>query len=100
MENIDLSTSQLRRMLEWGIEEYQCKPPLVKALVEALVAERERSIAAEQRFNKMMSDMEIAKARASGQKPGQPKYRDGVRYAAPPSPGPVGPDGFPSRGIV
>lgn len=99
MSDIDLSTQHLERWLQWGVEEYQCRPPVVKALIEEVLRERERATKAEQEFFKKMSDLEIQRAKAAGQKPGQPKYQDGIRYSNPPE-RPLGPDGFPQRGIV
>lgn len=99
MDDIDTSTGYLKRWLEWGIEPHQCHPKVVKALIEELLRERDRAIETEQKFAKMMSDMEIRNAKSRGQEPGKPAYKDGIRYSSPPQ-RPLGPDGFPQRGIV
>lgn len=99
MSEIDLSTAALKRWLDWGVEEYQCRPEMVRALIQEVLRERERATAAEQKFHKMMSDMEIRNARLRGQEPGKPKYQDGIRFDGTPE-RPLGPDGFPQRGIV
>jgi len=72
----------------------------IMGLAAALKRTRERYAALEYKHHRAMSDMEIRMAKARGQKPSQPKYQDGVRYAPPPSPGQMGADGFPSRGII
>ena len=69
-------------------------------LARALKASRESYAALEYKHHRAMSDWEIRVAKARGQKPGKPKYVDGVRYAPPPEHRPLGPDGFPQRGIV
>ena len=97
--DVDLSTVNLERWLSWGISEPQCRPVVVEALIRELLQERERSIAAEHRFTKMMSDMEIQRAKQLGQSAGKPKYQDGVKYETP-SQRPIGPDGFPVQGFI
>lgn len=99
MSDLDMSTGYLKRWLEWGVEPHQCHPHVVKALIAEVLRERDRAAQAEQDFYKKMSDLEIQRAKAAGQKPGQPKYQDGVRYSSP-AERPLGPDGFPQRGIV
>ena len=71
----------------------------IKDLAKALQDTRERYTALEYKHHKAMSDVEIRLAQARGQKPDQPKYQDGIRYASE-APRPMGPDGFPQRGIV
>lgn len=100
MQDIDLSIAYLERWISWGVEPHQCHPKVVEALIKEVLRERERATKAEQEFFKKMSDLEIQRAKASGQKPGQPKYQDGVRYMPPEGNRPLGPDGFPQRGIV
>jgi hypothetical protein len=97
MSDVDLSTSHLKTWLEWGVEEYQCRPPVVKALIEEVLRERDRATKAEQDFYKKMSDLEIQRAKQRGQE--KPKLQDGIRYSTP-TERPLGPDGFPQRGIV
>jgi len=98
MSDIDLSTGYLQRMLEWGIEERNCQPVLVEALIQEVLRERQRAADAEYNFHKMMSDAEIARAKASGAA-AKPVLQDGVRYHTPEQ-RPMGPDGFPQRGII
>ena len=100
MSDIDLSTNYLKRWIDFGIDDAQCRPQVVRALIEEILRERERASKAEQDFFKKMSDMEIARANAGGAKPSQPKYQDGVRYSQPEGHRPLGPDGFPQRGII
>ncbi|MGD9730245.1 MAG: hypothetical protein AB7L09_02815 [Nitrospira sp.] len=99
MNDIDLSTPYLENWLRWGIESHQCQPILVETLIREVLRERERADMTEQRFNRMMSDMELQRARMRGQEPGKPRYQDGVRYETTQD-RPLGPDGFPQRGIV
>ncbi len=94
----DLSTAELKRILEWGIEDYACTKARVEALIKEVLRERERADGAEQKFYKMMSDLEIRRAQQGGTQ-NNPRYSDGIRYASD-TPRPLGPDGFPQRGII
>lgn len=94
----DTSTSELKRLLEWGVEDFHCTKERVTALIQAVIAAREECIATEQRYTKILSDMEIKRAKTN-QTTAKPKLQDGIRYASPEQ-RPLGPDGFPQRGIV
>lgn len=71
----------------------------IKQLASALKLTRENLAGAEARFQRALSDMETRLAKMAGQNPGRPKYQDGIRYETPPE-RPLGPDGFPQRGII
>jgi hypothetical protein len=71
----------------------------IHQLAVALQTTRKERDSIAERFQRAMSDFEMRLAKARGQKPGQPAYKDGVRYESP-TDRPLGPDGFPQRGIV
>jgi hypothetical protein len=97
---IDLSTSELKRILAWELQDFHCTKERVAALMQEILDGRDRSNAMELKYTKALSDMEIRRARSGQIGAPKPKLQDGVRYASPPAPRPMGPDGFPQRGIV
>jgi hypothetical protein len=69
------------------------------AAAEALVAESSRHEALVRDHRKAMSDLEM-RMMSLARPPQKPKYTDGVRHAPPQGHTPLGPDGFPQRGII
>lgn len=99
MSELDLSTPELKRLVEWGIQDFHCTKERVAALIQAVLDERQRVADIEHKYTKILSDMEIRRAKAGQATAPKPKLQDGVRYSSPPQ-RPIGPDGFPQRGIV
>lgn len=98
----DVSTSELKLILQYGVNDVVCHPERVTALIEELLRERERADEAVRAYALMRSEMEMVKARSrpmSAHSPDKPEYKDGVRQWKPRQP-PPGPDGFPQRGII
>ena len=95
---MDVSTTELKTILKWGVEDYICTKERVDALIEELLRERARADAAEQQVMLIKSELEMAKARVKPMQahaPKKPEYKDGVRYANPPNTT-TGADGFQS----
>jgi hypothetical protein len=95
---LDLNTEELKTILEWGVEDYICSKERVTALIAEVLRERERADEAERSLLRLKSELEMAKAKVQPMQahaPKKPEYKDGVRYANPPSTS-TGADGFPS----
>jgi len=93
----DVSTANLKSILEWNDESLCCRTR-VMSLVKEVLRERQRADDLQLALHRAKSDAEIAVAKALAKH--KPTYQDGIRYAPPEAPRPTGSDGFPQRGII
>ena len=96
MSGLDLSTIELKTILEFGVDDFFCTKKRVTALITEVLRERERADEAERGVALAKSELEMERARVKtiqAAAPAKPTYVDGVRHADPPRTT-TGADGF------